>query len=277
MKTLGEILQLSTTHLKEKKIPRARREAEEIVSFALKIKRLDLYLQYDRPLEEQELTLCRQLLKRASSGEPLEYIFGEKEFYHCQFCVTPKVLIPRQETEILLDIVVHEAKPGVAWDVCCGSGCLGIALKKAVPSVNVTLSDISQEAIELAKKNAERNHVDVFFETGDLLTPFKGKKADLILCNPPYISQKEFESLDFSVRNFEPKIALIGGESGLEYYRRLAEDLPRFLNPGAKIYFEIGASQGGSVLNIFSASCWRSKQIRKDWSNLDRFFSLEFE
>lgn len=282
MKTLGEVLKLAGTYLEEKGITRSQRVAEDLLAHQLRKKRLDLYMQFDRPLDENELTLFRALLLRRAKGEPLEQILGEVEFYGCHLKVTPDVLIPRPETEILLDKICkrlegENLEGKVAWDVCTGSGCLGLGLKKKFPELNVVLSDLSKKALEIAKINACQNAVDVSFLEGDLLTPFAGKKADIFITNPPYISQNEFDALDFEVRNFEPKMALLGGDRGLEFYERLAKELPEHLNPRARVFFEIGFQQGKPILSLFSENCWSIKFFETDFSGHDRFFFLEFE
>ncbi len=276
MKTLGEILTLSVQHLKDRQVPRARRMAEELLAHHLGLKRLDLYMQFDRPMVEAELAAYRTSLKRKIKGEPLEYILEKISFFHCQLEVNPAVLIPRPETEILLSKASQMVTPEMktAWDICCGSGCLGLGLKKAHPHLDVTLSDLSADALALAKRNAELNQLSVNFLSGDLLAPFAGKKADLVLCNPPYVTEEEYASLDPEVKNYEPKMALVGG---LTCYQRLSQELPKYLNPGAKIFFEIGCTQGNAVLSLFSAPHWKIKRVEKDWADHDRFFFLEFE
>ncbi len=277
MKTLGEVLTLSAQFLKDKNCVRFRRSAEELIGYALKLKRLDLYLQFDRPVLETELESIRQGLKRIVKGEPVEYIIGEVEFYHCVIEVNSNVLIPRPETELLVDQVCKMNLNGVVWDLCTGSGYIGIAIKKACPNLHVSLSDISIGALTIARKNVERNNVEVECFQGDLLEPFKGRKADVVVCNPPYVSLQDYLELDGSVKDFEPRLALVGGEDGLEFYRRLKEELPDYLNTGAKIFFEIGANQGPAVLALFSTSCWKKTRIEKDWAGHDRFFFLEFD
>ena len=282
MKTLGEVLGLSVAYLEKQGILYPRRMAEELLAFSLKIKRLDLYMQFDRPLEEKELEVFRGFLKRKAQGEPLEHIFGEVFFLDCMLTITPDVLIPRPETEILLSKVISQIEnlpktKKVAWDICTGSGALGIALKKACPHLEVSISDISPKALAVAKKNVIRNDVAVDVYEGDLLKPFEGKKADIILCNPPYVTTHECQALDPSVKNFEPNLALDGGEFGTVFYERLAKDLPKYLNPGAKIFFEIGKDQGESIMKIFSLPCYSNQTVEKDWSSKNRFFFLEFE
>ena len=277
MKTILEILQLSCAYLEEKGIEGARRQAEELLAHILKLKRIDLYLQFDRPVEEEDLALLRKFIKRKGKGEPVEYITSEVEFYHIKLCLTPAVLIPRQETEILASEIVDSLPdtPLVVWDVCTGSGCIGISLKNARPAWSLTLSDISKEALAVAKNNAEINGIEVSLLQGDLLTPFVGKKADVIICNPPYVTEEEFLSLDPSVREFEPKGALVGGPTGLEFYERLVRDLPQFLVSGGKVFFEIGAGMGAKIAALFSETVWVKKEVTQDWSGHDRFFFAE--
>ncbi len=282
MKSLGEVLTMSAQFLERRNCSRFRRVAEELLSFVLKLKRLDLYMQFDRPLAEDELQKMRSLLKRAAQGEPVEYMTGEVLFYGCTIGVTPDVLIPRPETEILVDLACKELKSDffagkTAWDLCTGSGCIGIAVKKACPSLAVTLSDISEKALEVASCNAMRNDVELKVICGDLLSAFKGQKSDIIFCNPPYVKSKEYLTLDPSVKNFEPEGALVGGEDGLDFYKRLKEQLPVFLNPHAKVYFEIGSDQGKVLQELFSEPRWKILRLEKDWAGHDRFFFLEFE
>ncbi len=282
MKILGDVLKLATQYLQERNDSRPRRHAEDLLSHVLKLPRLNLYMQFDRPLEEEELVLYRSYLKRKSQGEPVEYICGEVSFYDCQISITSAVLIPRPETEILLDKAVEKLKElplegKKAWDVCCGAGCLGLGLKKRFPELDISLSDLSEEALELAKKNSETNQLPVEILHGDLLAPFQGRKADIVFCNPPYISKKEFDELDSSVKNFEPHLALIGGESGLLFYERLAKELPAYLSPRAHLFFELGTGQGNAVLELFHEGHWTMKRVEKDWAGHDRFFFLEFE
>jgi release factor glutamine methyltransferase len=282
MKTLGDVLNLSIQYLQDRKIVRPRRQAEDLLSQLLKLQRIELYMQFDRPLEEKELVVFREWLSRRGKGEPLDYIFREINFFNCLLDVDPSVLIPRQETEILLDKVCGILQPmdlngKIAWDICCGSGCIGIGIKKKLPDLEVSVADISSAALAVAKRNIERNDLVINVIQGDLLEPFKGSKADFIFCNPPYISEDEYAALDHEVRAFEPKTALVGGPTGLEFYSRLANTLPDYLNPRGRVFFEIGHTQGQKVISLFSAACWKAKAIEKDWAGRDRFFFLEME
>lgn len=281
MKTIREILQLSQKHLEEKGISNARRSAEELLAFHLNRARIDLYMNFEMPVEEKELSAIRDSLKRRAKGEPLEYIFGKMKFFQLELQINPAVLIPRQETEIFLSQIVDVLKGSdlqgkAAWDLCTGSGCLGLGLKQAFGPLAVTLSDLSSKALEVAKGNAEKNRLEVAFALGDLLQPFAGKKADILVCNPPYVTAQEYDALDPEVRQFEPKEALLAGPKGTEFYERLAAELPGYLNPGAKLFFEIGFKQGDQIKNIFSSPCYRQLEVKKDWSGHDRFVSLTY-
>ena len=282
MKTVLEILNLSLNFLKEKGIAHPRRQAEELLGEALGLGRMGLYLEYDRPLTEIELEKCRAWLKRRGKGEPLQYISGEVEFLTCRLKVNSDVLIPRQETEILVEKIIKtlskESLEGkVFFDICCGSGCIGIAIKKHFPTLHVIVSDLSEKALNLCRINAEKNDVELNYLQGDLLSCFGIKKADYIVCNPPYISEKEYDELDIEVREYEPKMALVSGKSGLEMYLKLSNELQKHLNSKGKVWFEIGTNQALPIRNMFSASYWSLCEHELDWSGKERFFSLEIE
>jgi release factor glutamine methyltransferase len=280
--SIGEVLSKASAFFADHRIERPRRSAEDLLSSILKMKRLDLYLQFDRPLIEFEMAQMRSMMKRCISGEPISYIMGEVEFMGCSIRVTPDVLIPRHETEILVDLAIKKIKERdpanrVLWDICTGSGCIGLGIKRACPALSVVLSDICPRAIAMASMNRDNNHLVADVRAGDLLQPFLDEQADFVICNPPYVSTKEFDLLEKSVREFEPSQALLAGEKGTDFYERFSHELPRFLRPGAQIFFEIGHTQGAIVLEIFGRPPWRSLQIHKDWAGHDRFFFLEIE
>lgn len=281
MKTILEILTLSTSYLKENGILSPKREAEQLIADALGMNRILLYLEYDRPLNEEEIGKCRNYIYRRSKKEPSQYIHGSLEFFDCTIKINPHVLIPRQETEILVDKISKylDSYPTLReknlWDVCCGSGCIGIALKKRFPELNVILSDISQDALNVVKENALINKVDVTLLKGNLLEPFYGQKADFIVSNPPYIKESDYSSLENEVRDFEPKLALVSGETGLEFYEYFSKNIKNFLNSPSKCWFEIGAEQGMLVKELFKDKGFDKICIEQDWSGNDRFFFLE--
>ncbi|MCH1430326.1 MAG: peptide chain release factor N(5)-glutamine methyltransferase [Chlamydiales bacterium] len=235
--------------------------------------------QEDYQLDRKECTELEAYLSRIKSGEPFEYVLGRVDFFGTEICVTPAVLIPRQETEILAEMIVQELQKcsehgQILVDFCTGSACLAISIKKALPHLKVIAIDISQEALTLAKKNAEHNQVEVEFIQLDLLNlqkfPFE---IDYLVSNPPYLSGQDMKELSSKVGKFEPHLALAGGEDGLSFYKKFFETIGKSLIVNKKVYFEIGASQGDEIKKIFLDK----GEIRKDWSGRDRFFLLEIE
>lgn len=278
MKTLLEVTSLSAHFLAKKGVPSAKREAEYIISEALEIKRLDIYIQHDRPLTEAEMAKIRPLLERRSKREPFQYIVGEVEFLDCVISVNPSVLIPRPETEILADQIIRAIKAdgnGVGkefWDICTGSGCLAIAIKKKIPEMRVVASDLSEKALETAKFNALKNQVDIEFLQGDLLAPFSGRSADYVVSNPPYISEGEYADLEPEVKEFEPKMALVSGDSGKEIYAKLAKELPLFIRSGGTLWLEIGPAD---TAELFDKPAWANPKTELDWAGHPRFVTIQ--
>ena len=265
-----------------KHFPNAKRQAEELLCDVLNCSRSDLYVNHNRLLDEKQWTIVQDWVNRRLQGVPLAYLSGKVQFYHCSLIVTPEVLIPRPETEVLVDKIVQDLKnqdlkDKILLDLCCGSGCIGIALKKRFPALSVYLSDYSSEAIALAKQNAKINQVEVTCLVGDLLSSFTPRKAHYIVCNPPYISEEEYNRLDREVKDFEPKVALLAGNTGLEIYEQLARELPACLYPGAQIWFEIGYRQGKMLNEIFRNAGWKNQRVENDWAGHNRFFFLENE
>ncbi|MDN3507641.1 MAG: peptide chain release factor N(5)-glutamine methyltransferase [Simkaniaceae bacterium] len=204
---------------------------------------------------------------------PEAYCIGNVPFGDLEIDVTPAVLIPRSETEILFEEAVKriDVKPGQkALDLCCGSGAIGLALKKRLPVLDVTLADLSNDALNIAKRNAEKYDLEVNYSHGDFLQAVDKEVFDYIFCNPPYISESVYETLDSSVKDHEPKMALVGGKTGLEFYKKLSESIDKVLAPGGKLFLEIGYDQGDAVRDLFSGSC-----VEKDWSGHDRFVFYE--
>jgi release factor glutamine methyltransferase len=281
MKTIAEILQRSIDELLKSKIKDARVSAENLLAHVLKCKRMELYLRYDQPLEEKEILDFQALLERRKKREPVGYLCETMPFYHTEIEVGPGVLIPRPETELLVEKAIEvlkkqDLKGKLLVDLCAGSGCIGIAIKKSLSDLRVVLSDISHAALEVAKRNAIRNLAQVEFHQGDLLEGFSSK-IDFLFCNPPYVSEEEMFFLDEDVKQYEPALALVAKSHGYEFYERLSKILPRYLNGGAKLFFEIGSTQKEGVKKIFSGGTWSSMQFFCDWRGKDRFFFLENE
>ncbi len=271
MKTIGEIVRLSVDYV-QKKEGRPRREVEEWIAHILGLQRLDLYLMFDRPVEDGELAAIRLGLPRLAIGEPLAYIIGSAPFYGLDFEVSPDVLIPRPETETLITVakgfLASQKTPGTIFDICTGSGCIGLTLKTLFPQWHVVLSDISEQALAIARRNAQKMGADVEILHGNLLEPFSGRKAHVIVANPPYLSTAEWLSLDSSVASFEPRLALDGGAVGTEMYQNLFAAIPSFLLPKGLCVVEIGACQGPAILSL--AHSFASSFLVQDLAGHDR-------
>lgn len=230
--------------------------------------------------EEVDSGTCEaymELIRRRAAGEPLQHITGEQGFMGLTFKVDPSVLIPRPETELLveeaLEILRSEygkdeaAAPGIL-DICTGSGAIGIAVKKLFPEAEVTLSDISAEALETAGVNAGLNECKVELVESDMFSALEGRVFHMILCNPPYISDAEIETLDEEVRDHEPRTALSGGSDGLDFYRIIARDAADHIEAGGWLLMEIGYDQGESVPALMQNM--GDTRVLKDLNGLDR-------
>ena len=281
-KDFESVLRSAIEFLDEKNIKNAKFSAEILLAHILKIKKSDLFLNFNKNFLNEDLKKYWKLIQRRSKKEPIDYIIGRIDFYGCEIIVDKNVLIPRVETEILVDLICKKLENEVLdgktlIDVCTGSGAIAIALKKRFPKLKVFAVDISKKAIKIAKKNAHLNGVNIIFKIGDLLDPLEDIRADVIISNPPYVSEIEFKSLDEDVKNFEPKKALIAKDSGLEFYKKIEKQIFKYTKPKAKLFFEIGFSQKKDVLKIFSDKKYVLKQVIKDFSKKDRFFFVEIE
>lgn len=220
------------------------------------------------------------LFEKIDRGVPIDYIIGFVDFYGVKIEIDQNVLIPRQETELLVDLVVKELKRKEQknvriLDVCTGSGCIAIALKKKFPHIEVFAVDIQDSALMVAKKNAQINGVEISFIQSDLFENIQLKEFDIIVSNPPYISYEEYLTLDGSVKDYEPPIALTDFSDGLQFYKKFSKVIKNFLKPGGKAFFEIGYNQKEMIKEIFENDSWENGQFLKDYAGHDRFFSLE--
>ncbi len=222
------------------------------------------------PEEEQQIA---EDLKQLGQNYPPQYLLGYSDFFEHRFLVNEHTLIPRPETEELVDRCLKENlnQPLIVVDVGTGTGAIGISLKLARPDWQVTAIDISKEALKIAEQNAARLGATVDFIHGDGLKPIKGTKIDILISNPPYISNAEWDLMDKSVRTFEPKTALFAENDGLAIYQQLAEEAKDWLNPNGKIYLEIGFQQGQAVKQLFQqAFAHKQVDIAQDLSGNDR-------
>ena len=234
------------------------------------IKRLSLPLYYSSELNNKQLSLIRELLLRRANNEPLQYILGYTEFYGYKVKVNPNVLIPRPETEFLIETIhqrIHSPKRII--DIGTGSGAIAIVLKKLFSEAEVVAVDVSPQALKVAEANALLNEVDVKFVQADIYCEKLGS-FDLIVSNPPYVTQKEYSELPFEVREFEPKLALVGTESGLYFYRKILELSPFILNEKGSIFFEIGETQAHDIEKIAQQQNYNNIETIQDLAGRDR-------
>lgn len=261
---LMELIQEAAKYLDAKGVSSARLDAELLMAHTLGCTRVDLYINFDKPLSPQEVDRFRHLIKRRASREPVAYIVGKKEFWSLEFMVNPHVMVPRPDTETLVEAALKELKefssgpPLKAADIGTGCGAIAIALAKELgPRVLWIATDISSQALDTARRNASFHEVSglIEFLEGDLFGPL-GTEARLtiIVSNPPYIPTEELEALEPEIKLHEPKIALDGGEDGLCIIRRLISEAPAVLTPGGKLLMEVGASQRAKVEELLKGN-----------------------
>ncbi|HEY3308173.1 MAG TPA: peptide chain release factor N(5)-glutamine methyltransferase [Desulfuromonadaceae bacterium] len=253
--TTVKILNWTKDYLASRGIENARLEAEWMLCAATGLDRVGLYLNFEKPLSDIELAAYRAMVARRAKREPLQYILGSQEFYGLEFEVTPDVLIPRHDTETLVGEALAR-QPGAqsVLDIGTGSGCIAVALAKELPAAAVTAVDISEAALVVAQRNADKNQVNIEFLCGSLLQPVVGRQFDLIVSNPPYIPPSDIERLEPEVRDFEPRNALDGGPDGLDIYRLLIPQALLHLNQAGWLLVEVGIGQAAAVAEIFRSA-----------------------
>ena len=241
----------------------------------LGVKRLDLYLQFERPLHRSEVDRYREYVRQRLRRVPVQYITGVAAFRHLELTVTPAVLIPRPETEVLVDVAL-ELLPtgGRVLDLCCGSGAVALSLAQEAAAAEVVATDVSAAALEVAKANAQRCGLAgrVEWHCGDLFTPLRDTEPfDLVAANPPYVRRGDLAQLAPEVRDYEPHLALDGGEDGLAYYRRIAQEAADFIRPGGHLLLEVGDGQSAVVEGLLARSARLTEvQIRPDLNQILR-------
>ena len=269
-------------------IPTARLDAELLIAQALGCDRLALYVDLERPLQNEELKRIRELVIRRRQREPVAYILGRREFYGRQFEVTPAVLIPRPETETLVERALQVAAAGPCCrvlDLCTGSGAIAVTMVAENAQLTVDATDISEQALQVARRNAVRHGVEprVRFHQGDLFSALPRDCAsadapgaaplgfDLIACNPPYIASEQWQQLAPEVAGFEPEIALRAGTGGLDFYRRICAEASDWLRRGGCLLLEVGYDQAGAVSEMLRRSTrFTSVTPFQDLAGIDR-------
>lgn len=285
--TILEVIQKSADYLQRHGVPAPRLQAECLLAHVLRQPRLQLYLQHDRPVPPAALDALRPLLRRRAAREPLQHLVGTVAFADFELQVTPQALIPRPETELLLDharrwLAGRLAQPDAPLqpellDWGTGSGCLAIGLARQFPHARVTAIDLSAEALSLARQNAEKNGVGAritWVHSDGLAGLPEHSRFDLVVANPPYLPSAEIAQLEPEVREHDPRAALDGGPDGLCFYRRLAVECPAHLAAGGRLWLELGHGQAAAVSEIFSAAGWRIAALEQDYQHIERVLGV---
>ena len=269
---LKQLIRESVFKLQEAGIADAKTDTFLLLEAAADITKAEYLLDPDKQLTASEYELFDGFLKRRMQHEPCQYIIGHTEFYGLSFLVNEHVLIPRQDTELLVEEALKTtAEDSRVLDLCTGSGAVAVAIKHSRPDAAVTALDISKDALETAKKNAEQNGCEIEFLGSDLFEELGAeRKFDVIVSNPPYISETEYETLMPEVKDHEPSLALLAGEEGLDIYRRLITEAPRYLVKGGALLVEIGCSQAEAVSRLFKENGFKEIKVTKDLADLDR-------
>jgi release factor glutamine methyltransferase len=262
--TILNLIRWTDERFRKEGLTTPRLDAEVLLAETLGMDRVALYTHFDQPVQAAELMRFKKLIQRRLRREPVAYIVGQREFWSLKFIVTPDVLIPRPETEILVMEALkvlsqpEQTKRRIRiLEMGTGSGAISVALAKELPSASVVATDLSEKALSIAEENALRNGVRerILFLPGDLFAPLeKGSIFELIITNPPYIPQDYFPSLPPEVRDFEPRVALDGGRDGLTFFRRVLPRLGEYLSPEGWVLAEIGAGQDQKVREIAAAN-----------------------
>jgi release factor glutamine methyltransferase len=300
--TIQKLLNWITGYFTEKGIDAPRLSAELLLSNVLSLTRIELYTQFDKTVDQRQLDQLHALTRRAGRDEPLAYLIGKTEFYSIELNITPDCLIPRPETELLVERAIEflrsriaqgpgmsdalekgrladtsEAPVQFVCDLCTGSGCIAVAIAANFPKATLIATDISDSALEVAATNIKKHNLSdrITLLHGDLFDPLITQldttKFDLIVSNPPYVSAREFDALDKNVKNYEPKIALFAGTDGLDVYRRIIEKADLFLKSDAAMILEIGYAQGPAVKELIEqTNAFAQITIEKDPHNNDR-------
>ena len=292
---LKELIKIGQTQLKEAGVGDADRDARDLYCFLDKIDTVGLMMHWQDTLQDNACEAYFDLIQRRAAGEPMQYITGVQEFMGIPFKVTPQVLIPRQDTETMIEDAIEAIEKGTlrgrpfikaaaikeVLDLCTGSGAIGVSIAKMCPKIKVVCSDISPEALKIAEENAQTSGCkSVKFQEGDLFSPFCGKlrkrKFDLIITYPPYIQTDVIPTLQREVKDHEPMSALDGGKDGLDFYRRIAAEAPSHLNKNGVLMMEIGYDQRISVTELLQQTAKFSDIIcLQDLAGKDRIIAAK--
>jgi release factor glutamine methyltransferase len=278
--TIATLVKWAVEDFRARGIENPRLDAELIVAHALGIDRTRVIIDGNRPLEGAELARLRELVKRRRAHEPIAYLRGHREFYGLEFKVDGRVLIPRPDTEALVDVALsrtaHVSLSMRMLDLCTGSGCVAVAAARQRPTAMVVATDVSPDALAVARENALRlGAYNVSFAESDLFAGVKGV-FDVVTANPPYIVTSEIDSLQPDIKDFEPRLALDGGNDGLDLVRRIVDAAPRYLVPGGVLALEIGMGEAGATKALFEARGFDDVRADRDYAKIERVVSGVF-
>ena len=273
--SIAEALRKGVAALQEACISEPRLNAEVLLGYVLGRDRAFLYAHNDQKVPASQWTRYLNCLETRCSGTPTQYITGVQEFYGLSFRVAPDVLIPRPETELLVEQTLARAAPEDSiLDVGTGSGAIAIAIHKQLPAAKVFACDISAAALRLARKNSCRLGATLPLAQADLMEGFRPGAFDIVVCNPPYVSLVDLPSLQREVRDHEPHTALFGGEDGLDAYRRLTATARDILRPGGWLLMEVGYNTSAAIKPMFSAGSWESPFLYRDLAGWERVMAV---
>jgi len=281
--TIRRVLTWAADDLRKRGNSSPRLDVELLLCRVLGVDRIGLLIDAERPLARAELTRYRELHQRRRAGEPVAYLLGVREFYGRPFRVDRRVLIPRPDTETLVEVALERTRrlslSARVLDLCTGSGCVAITLGRERPTTRVLGADLSDDALVVAQENAIRlGAVNCGFVVSDVLAAFVTSGAgrarfDLITANPPYLTEAEIPGLAVDIRAYEPNLALTGGADGLVVLRRIVADAPAFLDEGGVLAVEIGSGQGEAARGLFAAAGYRDVETRRDYGGHERVVS----
>lgn len=286
MPTIAQAINEAARVLRDAGVSDERLTANLLMCYALGVERAQLLIRANEEPDEPGYRAFLEAVRRRAAGEPLQYITGYQEFYGLEFKVTPAVLIPRPETEFLVEQIIKlsQAKPEIVEpfivDVGTGSGCIAITLARHIPGARVVAIDISRAALEVARENATRHGVadQIEFLEGDLLAPLDGRglegSVDFLASNPPYVPLTDAATMQREVRDWEPMGALFAGNDGLSFYKRLLEEGRAYIKPGGYLVCEIGYGQLDAIRQMIAASDWRLETVTDDLQGIPRTLAV---
>lgn len=273
--TISEILKYATEVLQSSGIAEPRREANSLLAFALEKDRTFLIAHSEYELSDEEEKRFREFLRRRANREPFQHITGRQEFYGLDFEVSKDVLIPRPETELIVEnaiLILREKEDSSFCEIGVGSGCISVSILHNVETARAIGLDVSDKALQIAGRNAEKHEVSARLElkNSDVFAVLTEEKFDLIVSNPPYISIEDFLELQTEVKNFEPRNALTDEQNGLSIIEKIISQSPNFLEPKGFLLLEIGFGQAEKVREMFSTEIWRTVEILADLQSIPR-------